>query len=66
MKKNENILKEILGKSNPSEEDIKHIKNNVKEFCDKIKKEIKKRKINAEIFVGGSFAKGISQSATLG
>ena len=58
MKKNENILKEILGKSNPSEEDIKHIKNNVKEFCDKIKKEIKKRKINAEIFVGGSFAKG--------
>ena len=58
MKKNENILKEILEKSNPSEEDIKHIKKNVKEFCDKIKKEIKKRKINAEIFVGGSFAKG--------
>ena len=58
MKKNENILKEILEKSNPSQEDIKHIKKNVKEFCDKIKKEIKKRKINAEIFVGGSFAKG--------
>ena len=40
MKKNENILKEILEKSNPSEEDIKHIKKNVREFCEKIKKEI--------------------------
>jgi tRNA CCA-adding enzyme len=58
MKRNENILKEILEKSNPSEEDLKHIKKNVREFCDKIKKSIKKYKINAEIFVGGSFAKG--------
>jgi len=58
MKKSENILKEVLEKSKPSEEDLKYIKKNVEEFCEKIKRNIKKYKINTEIFVGGSFAKG--------
>lgn len=57
-KKEQNILSEILEKSKPSQEDLKHIKKNVNIFCENIKRNIKKYKINAEIFVGGSFAKG--------
>ena len=58
MKKNEKILKEVLDKCNPSKEELKEIKKDVDSFCEKINKIIKKLKINAEIFVGGSFAKG--------
>ena len=57
MKKNENILKEVLEKSKPSEEELKNIKEKVDSFCKNIKQSIKKFKIKAEIFVGGSFAK---------
>ena len=52
------ILKEVLEKSNPSEEELKEIKRNVDSFCEEINKNIKKFKIDAEIFIGGSFAKG--------
>jgi tRNA nucleotidyltransferase (CCA-adding enzyme) len=58
MKKTDKILKEVLENSKPSEEDLKYIKDNVKGFSQNINKNIKKLKINAEIFVGGSFAKG--------
>lgn len=58
MKKNEKILKEVLDKCNPSEKELKEIKKNVDSFCEDLNKNIKKLKIDAEIFVGGSFAKG--------
>ena len=58
MKRTEKILKEILEETKPSEEDLRHIKKNVDVFCTGIKRNIKKFRINAEIFVGGSFAKG--------
>lgn len=58
MKKNEKILKEVLDKCNPSEKELKEIKKEVNLFCETLKKNIKKSNINAEIFIGGSFAKG--------
>lgn len=57
-KRVKNILKEILEKTRPSEEDLKRIKTGVNSFCKEIESNIKKYKIDAEIFVGGSFAKG--------
>jgi tRNA nucleotidyltransferase (CCA-adding enzyme) len=57
-KREKNIFKEILERTKPSEEDLKGIKKNVDSFCKDVKSRIKKYKIDAEIFVGGSFAKG--------
>ena len=51
------ILKEITEKIRPPEEDLKRIKKGVDSFCKEIKSNIKKYKIDAEIFVGGSFCK---------
>lgn len=56
-KKINEILKEILKKIEPPEEDVKIIENSLKDSLEKIENNIKKSKINAEIFVGGSFAK---------
>lgn len=56
-KKEKNILNEILKKINPSEEELRNIKKNVESFCKYIKENLDKSKIDAEIFVGGSFAK---------
>ncbi|MCX6750659.1 MAG: nucleotidyltransferase domain-containing protein, partial [Candidatus Pacearchaeota archaeon] len=56
-KKEKNILKEVLERINPSQEEIKYIENNVDEFCKNLKDVLKKNKIDAEVFVGGSFAK---------
>jgi len=58
MKKSDKILKEVLEKSKPSKEDLEYIKDNVKLFSKNIDKNLKKLNIDAEIFVGGSFAKG--------
>jgi tRNA nucleotidyltransferase (CCA-adding enzyme) len=58
MKKIDNLLKEVLEKSKPTEEELNYIKANVDIFSQNVKKNIKKYKIDAEIFVGGSFAKG--------
>ncbi|MEK6833372.1 MAG: nucleotidyltransferase domain-containing protein, partial [Nanoarchaeota archaeon] len=58
MKKTEKILKEILKKVEPSEDDLKYIKDYANIFSRNIKKNLKKYKIDAEIFIGGSFAKG--------
>ena len=60
MKKNkkENVLKEVLLNIEPSEEDLRYIKNYLDIFSKRIKESLRKYKIDAEIFVGGSFAKG--------
>jgi len=58
MTKNINsILKEVLGRVEPTKEELKDIENLLENFKKKIQKNIKSQKINAEIFVGGSFAK---------
>lgn len=59
MKKNINsILKEVLEKVEPTKEELKDIWNLLEDFIEKLGKNIKSQKINAEIFIGGSFAKG--------
>jgi tRNA nucleotidyltransferase (CCA-adding enzyme) len=58
MKKVNSVLKEVLEKINPSEEDLKFIKETLEEFKEKIERRIKEKKIDADVFVGGSFAKG--------
>jgi len=58
MTKNINsILKEVLEKVEPTKEELKDIENLLENFKKKIQKNIKKQRINAEIFIGGSFAK---------
>jgi tRNA nucleotidyltransferase (CCA-adding enzyme) len=57
-KKVNSILNEILKNINPSQEDIKFIKESLGEFKEKLERKIKENRINAIVFVGGSFAKG--------
>ncbi len=57
MKKVNSILKEVLKRIEPPEEDLKLIDDSVKKIFNGLNKRIKKLKINAETFVGGSFAK---------
>lgn len=58
MKQNINqILKEVLIKINPSEEDLKDIDKFLKNFINNLGKKLRGMKIGAEVFVGGSFAK---------
>jgi len=51
------VLNEVLKKVEPAKEDIKLIENSLKDFLDRFKKRLKSLRIDAEIFVGGSFAK---------
>jgi len=51
------ILKQVLEKVEPPKEELTIIKNSLKEFLEKFEKKLKVLKINAEVFVGGSFAK---------
>lgn len=51
------IKKEILHEVKPSKEEITKIKLNLNSFLERVKKNIKKQKIKAEVFIGGSFAK---------
>lgn len=55
--KNDIILKEILGKIQPTSEEMDDIKARMKEFLEAIRSNIKKKNVKAEVFVGGSFAK---------
>lgn len=57
MKKHEEVLKQVLDKIKPSKEEIKEINSKTKEFLKKIEKRIKIEKIDAQVFIGGSFAK---------
>ncbi len=52
------VLKEVLQRVEPSEEELKIIEDSLHEFLDQLNKRLKASKINAEIFLGGSFAKG--------
>jgi len=54
MKKIEEILKEVLKKINPSEEELNSIDKFLKNFTERLGKKLKGK---AEVFVGGSFAK---------
>jgi len=58
VKKVNDILKQVLEKIEPPEEDMKIINNSIKDFKEKVEEKIKKLRIDCEIFVGGSFAKG--------
>jgi tRNA CCA-adding enzyme len=54
---NKKVYEEILELISPEKEKIEFIEKSLKEFLSKINLNIKKAKIKAEIFVGGSFAK---------
>jgi len=56
-KKINSVLKEVLKKVEPAKEDIKLIENSLKDFLERFQKKLKSLKIDAEVFVGGSFAK---------
>jgi len=58
MKKNEELLKEVLKKVEPTKEDLDEIKHYTEKFLYEIKNNLKKLNIDAEVFIGGSFAKG--------
>lgn len=51
------ILKGVLIKINPSKEELNCINKFLKDFIPEIEKKLKVKKIHAEVFVGGSFAK---------
>ncbi len=51
------VLKEALEKVNPSKKELNSIDKFLNEFLAEFKKELKKKKTEADVFVGGSFAK---------
>lgn len=51
------ILKEVLKRIDPPEEDLEFIETNLKLFLLRFNAKIKKLQIDAEVFIGGSFAK---------
>jgi len=51
------ILEKVLERICVPEEDIKKINDSLRDFLKKLSMEIKKKKISAEVFVGGSLAK---------
>ncbi len=51
------VLKEVLKEVSPLPEDVDLIESSLKDFLVKFEKSLKRLKINAEIFVGGSYAK---------
>jgi tRNA CCA-adding enzyme len=58
MKNINSILKEVLKEIEPSKEELKDIENHLEIFITKVRKRIKSLRIDAEVFIGGSFAKG--------
>ena len=56
-KKIDSILKEVLEKSNPSEDEINNIENHLNKFLARVEKKIKSMGVEVDIFIGGSFAK---------
>ncbi len=57
-KKINSILNEVLKKIKPSKEEIENIEFFLKKFLKDLNKNIKKSKLDIEIFIGGSFARG--------
>ena len=56
-KRVENVLEEALLESKPSKQEVEKINLYLKEFLAKFKKILSSSGIDAEVFVGGSFAK---------
>ncbi len=56
-KKIDEVLKEALIEAKPSKEEIGDIEHKLKDFLSQLNKKFKALKIDAEVFVGGSFAK---------
>jgi len=56
--KTKKILYEQLLKIKPAEKEQEELKNKTKDFIKKLEKSIKAKKIRADVFVGGSLAKG--------
>ena len=52
------ILEKVLHKITPSEKELGKMNSVIDNFVSEIEKKIKKRKINGEVFVGGSSGKG--------
>jgi len=57
MNKLNSVLAEALKEAKPSDEETKKINSSLKKFLESLRKGLKKSKMNAEVFVGGSFAK---------
>ena len=57
-KRAESILEKQILKIKPSEKELEIIKNETDKIIDEIEKNLKKKKIKAQVFVGGSLAKG--------
>ena len=51
------ILKEVILKVKPSKEELEEMNKLISDFVNRLDEKIKQLKIDAEIFVGGSFAK---------
>ena len=51
------VLTEVLQRTEPGKEEITHIRQKLKEFLDAFGKNLNKKKVSADVFVGGSFAK---------
>ncbi len=51
------VLKEVLKQVEPGKEEVKDIEKSLEDFKKALLKNIKSQKVDAEIFVGGSFAK---------
>ncbi len=57
MKKTNQIIQSVLEKINPTKAEMKIIDDLLRKFVDKLKNKIKKLNFDAEVFIGGSFAK---------
>ena len=57
MKKDNQILKEVLERINPSKEELNSIDKFLKDFVLNLEKKLHANKANAQVFIGGSFAK---------
>lgn len=53
----DSVLKKVLNEIKPSEEEVKLIDKETRNFVSDFRKLLKSKKINAEVFVGGSYAK---------
>ncbi|MFW6233276.1 MAG: nucleotidyltransferase domain-containing protein [Nanoarchaeota archaeon] len=56
-KQTKKILEEVLDNIKPSKQELEEIKKYLNDFLEKLNNSIKKNKINAEVFIGGSFSK---------
>ncbi len=65
MNKMNSVLREALAEAKPSEEEIEKINVSLKKFIEALTGGLKKSKVDAEVFVGGSFAKKTLMKKTM-